>query len=313
MIDKPGIYDIPAEAYHADPCPAPSLSSSIAKLLVEKSPRHAKLAHPRLNPNYAPKNRTIFDIGSAAHAMVLGDERRFVIVDADDWKTKAAQAERAAAYAAGKIPLLPHQWEECRAMALAARAQLDASEEDADAFTNGKPEQTLIWQEDGIWCRIRLDWLTPGSNVFRDYKTTGASAHPDQWGRKSLYDTGAIMQAGFYRRGIKAVLGIENAHFRFVVQETEAPYALSVIGLSPSVTALADLMAAEAVRIWTWCTQSNRWPGYPKRVAYPDLPVWQERAWEDRKVLAEQVKESDGRELLEIAFEWQAPQLENRT
>ena len=51
-----GIHDIPPREYHADPCPAPSLSRSIAKLLVERSPAHAYAAHPRLG---GPRNRAI--------------------------------------------------------------------------------------------------------------------------------------------------------------------------------------------------------------------------------------------------------------
>lgn len=36
VILSPGIHDISAEDYHADPAPAPSLSSSIAKLIIQK-------------------------------------------------------------------------------------------------------------------------------------------------------------------------------------------------------------------------------------------------------------------------------------
>ena len=49
--------DISAEAYHADPAPEPSLSSSVAKILVNLSPAHARIAHPRLNPDYRPRSR----------------------------------------------------------------------------------------------------------------------------------------------------------------------------------------------------------------------------------------------------------------
>jgi hypothetical protein len=53
-ISRPGIYlDVAANDYHADPCPAPSFTQSIAKVLLEKSPAHARLAHPRLCPPVA--------------------------------------------------------------------------------------------------------------------------------------------------------------------------------------------------------------------------------------------------------------------
>lgn len=304
---EPGIHDLPADAYHGDPCPAPSLSASIGKLLLDQTPRHAWLAHPRLNPKAEAETRKTFDLGSAAHALVLGDEQRFVHVPFDDFRKDAAKAIRDEAYAAGKIPLLPEQWEAAQAMAKAARAQLDQHEEAAHAFRDGKPEQTLIWREGDIWCRARLDWLPTGGNEFFDYKTTGASAHPDQWGVRTMFDIGADLQAGFYRRGIKAVLGIPDAHFRFVVQETTAPYALSVIGLSPATKMLADMKAARAIEIWRWCIANNRWPGYPRRIAYPELPAWQDKRWQERAAFEETIRENEKRELFEIAMEWQAP------
>jgi len=43
MIDRPGIYrDMSSEEYLNDPCPAPSLTQSIAKVLIARSPLHAK-------------------------------------------------------------------------------------------------------------------------------------------------------------------------------------------------------------------------------------------------------------------------------
>ena len=47
-VAAPGLYRMAAAAYHADPAPAPSLSSSLARLIVGHSPAHAKEAHPRL-------------------------------------------------------------------------------------------------------------------------------------------------------------------------------------------------------------------------------------------------------------------------
>ena len=44
----PWLLDMPEADYHKDPSPTPSLSSSIAKLLVNESPYHAYRQHPRL-------------------------------------------------------------------------------------------------------------------------------------------------------------------------------------------------------------------------------------------------------------------------
>ena len=139
-ITEPGVYDIPAEIYHADPCPEPSLSSSVATALIDRSPRHAWQAHPRLNPVHEPDNRQDFDLGKAAHALLLEGRDVAEIVDAADYRTKAAREARDAAYAAGKTPLLAHQWQDVEAMIKAAIAQLAAHTDSDGIFEIGRAE-----------------------------------------------------------------------------------------------------------------------------------------------------------------------------
>ena len=193
-ISEPGIYDIPADDYHADPTPEPSLSSSIAKVLIARTPRHARLQHPRLNPNFERSHNKKYDIGIAAHAMLLEGEDVFVEVDARDFKSDAAKEARDAAYAAGKTPLLPHQIETVGAMNKAAHAQLDRHEEARGIFDHGKAEQTIIWQEAGIWCKARPDLIVSGGALW-DYKTT-TDANPDVWQRQ-CFNLGADIQASW--------------------------------------------------------------------------------------------------------------------
>jgi len=274
-IDKPGVYEISAEEYHQDPCPTPSLSSSIAKLCVTRTPRHAWAAHPRLNPAYEPDHSDKFDLGSAAHSFMLHDERAFAVIDAEDWRTKESKAARDAARDAGKIPLLTEQWERVQMMVRSGRSQLAIHDDAHDAFTNGKPEQTLIWKEHGLWCRARLDWLPNAGDTFDDFKSTQASADPDDW-KRIVYSLGFDIQAGFYRRGIKALGLSKDPAFRFIVQETESPFALCAIGLTPSAIDLSEHKVARAIEIWRQCMASNLWPGYPSRTCYIDVPPWAE-------------------------------------
>lgn len=304
-ITELGVYEIPAEEYHADCCPEPSLSKSVAKLLIDRSPRHAWWAHPRLNPDFERKTKAQFDIGSAAHALVLGDEQKFAIIDADSYRTKAAQEARDAAYASDRIPLLPDQYECVLAMERAFRAQIDAHQEARDAFTNGKPEQVLIWREGDVWCRARLDWLPSAGRIFDDYKTTAAAAHPDAWGSRTFFETGCDFQDAFYRRGIKKVLGIADPIFRFTVQETEPPHLLCVMQADPAVRAIAEKKVEAAIRLWGQCLKANRWPGYPAMTCHLELPAWRETQWLEREEReAAHGKETD---LLATMLHWQAP------
>lgn len=277
---KAGIHDLSAAAYHADPCPEPSLSSSVVKVLLDQSPLHARCCHPRLNPDYEHENRKDFDLGTAAHAMVLEDFDDFVFIEAPNYKTKAAQEQRDAAYAAGKTPLLPKQREAVTQMTVAATATaLDGL---LDNLT-GDAEQTLIWQEhNGVWCRARPDWLRNDQRLIADYKTT-TDASPDRWIRSQLFGLGYDIQAAFYLRGLRALLGYDAA-WRWVVQETKPPYAVSVVAPLPPVIELAEKKVERAIALWGECLRADRWPAYSRHVAWADLPTWRETQWLEREV-----------------------------
>lgn len=278
-----GIYEgMAAATYHADPCPEPSLSSSIAKILCLNSALHAQYDHPRLNPAAVHEESESFDIGTASHALLLeGTDAGVVVIDAKDWRTNAAKEARDQAYVAGLTPLLTHVWAEVQTMVAATRQQL-ARHKDGGAgmFGNaGKPEQTLIWQEDEVWCRARLDWLRP--DAIDDFKTTSASANPDTWTR-TMFTAGTDIQAAWYLRGLKAITGFD-ATFRFAVQETYPPYALSVIALGPDAMFLAEKKVHFALETWREARRKNDWVGYPRRTCYASLPMAHEAWWLEKE------------------------------
>jgi hypothetical protein len=272
-----GVHVISTAEYLADPCPTPSLSASIAHRLLAYSPRHAWTAHPRLNPNYEPEESEAFDIGSAAHAYLLEGRDGFVLIDAPDYRTKDAKAKRDAARTEGKVPLLLHRWDDVQEMVIWARTQLTAFRDRPIPFTQGRPEHTLIWDEDGVWCRCRLDWLHDDQRTIDDYKTTSGSANPEAFSR-AVYGLGYDVQAAFYLRGLKAVLGQEG-HFRFVVQETTPPWALSVVSLGPEALTLAERKVQHAINLWRSCTTADQWPAYPATTCYAELPPWEATRW----------------------------------
>jgi hypothetical protein len=292
---EPGIHQMTADTYHQDPCPAPSLSSSIARTLLGYSPLHAFTEHPRLSPTLEREEKEIFDLGSAAHSYLLEGETGFVIVDAKDWRTKDAQSQRDAARLEGKIPLLAKHWEDIQAMAEAARRQLGEHEATPIPFAGGKPEQTLIWREGEIWCRARLDWLHDDHSAIDDLKTTSASANPDAWSRL-LFNSGYDVQAAFYLRGLRAISGggARGTAFRFICQENFKPFALSVIGLAPDALELADRKVKRAIALWSACLETGRWPGYPTQVCYAELPPWEEARLMERELREEGIRD-DGR------------------
>lgn len=286
-ISSPGCYDIPEDAYHADPCPEPSLSNSIAVKLLTESPLHAWHAHPRLNPHHEPPDAgEHLDNGAAAHELILrGRAHRLHVIDADSYRTKVAQSEREQARAAGAIPILGRRYDEAVEMVGAVRRQLAQHEEGKAFLSDFTAEQTVVWRDGPSWCRALVDALpnTDGRYIV-DLKTTGGSAQPRDWIRNHLYVHGYDMQAAWYLRGLRAV-GRKPAGFAFVVIENKPPYALSVVTLDPAAVALAERKVARALAIWRECMKTGVWPGYSERMAWAEPLPWDEQKFAELEAM----------------------------
>lgn len=270
-VTSPGIVDdMPMEIYHGDPCPTPAMSNSIIKPLLQQSPFHAWLEHPRLNPARTRTDDSKFDLGTAAHAMLLEGADRCCVIDADDWRTKDARALRDLAWAEGKTPLLRATYEAAKVMVLRAREYLEHTEF-AGVLARGKPEQSFFWQDyRGIWIKARADFLTDQRDLILDYKSTAMS--PAKWQRAMLdhsYDTQSVL----YQRGMSA-LEHPGCRFVFLVQEASEPYACWLVEATESMRELANLKIARAVRLWADCLERKQWPSYPFTVQPAYAPNW---------------------------------------
>ena len=275
---------ISAEDYHADPCDSPSLSCGIAKILLAKSPRHAMLSHPRMNPKYRHTDDGRLDLGTVAHDSLLeGGTPRIAVFDPADypnmkgegsakgWTNKAIKEARDAARAAGKTPILIDDWYQVKAMVDAAREFVIGSEV-AGCF-EWQAESTVIWQEDGIWCRARPDLFSAKDMVIIDYKTT-TDANPEYLTRRVMTQMGYDVQAAFYQRGIRDVYD-NDAQFIFLFQEIEPPYACSLIGLDPGLQAVGEAKVERAITLWSECASRNTWPAYSKQIHWAMAPAWE--------------------------------------
>lgn len=285
---NPGIHDLAAADYHADLIDddRPCLSKSIIHLLCNRSPRHAWTAHPKLNPDFKPYDDAKFDVGTVTHQMLLeGDASRIAVIDAADWRTNAAKEERDAARAAGFTPLLTVQWAEVQQMVAAARTQFAELDLALAPFTDGQPEQTIVWEEDGVVCKARIDWLHADLSAIDDLKTAHDSK-PENWSRRQLFDHGGDIQCGFYLRGCEKVLGV-RPDWRFIVIETSPPYALSIVTPGADVLAVADAKIDWAIRRWKHCLQTGDWPAYKTEPFVAELPPWAD----DAKWLVDEYRE----------------------
>jgi PDDEXK-like domain of unknown function (DUF3799) len=282
----PGRYPaLSMSEYQADPCPRPSLSASIAHVLLSRSPLHAWTAHPRLNPEWVPETNERWDLGAAAHMMVLrGDvwKEEITVCDFPDWRSKNAQTMRAQARTRGRYPVLLAQYAELERLVLTFEAHPARR-----FFRNGTAEVSLIWQDPdtGLYCRCRPDWL-PDDPAFpvADYKTT-ENARPDEWARRWLVPQGGLLRAAFYAEGLRRAAGIARPVLCYVVQEIAAPYAITVqvIEHDSEAMAIGRAMVRRAMDQFAEClargVEAAAWPGY-ESTGLLELPSYQLRALE---------------------------------
>lgn len=288
-IEKPGIYfDIPSKAYFDDPCPRPSLTQSLVKVLLDQSPRHAQYEHPRLAPQKAADEEAekyvkAQAIGNAVHAVLIGRGKELAIGDFDSWRSKGAQLFKANAEAAGKTPILAHHYGEAQRVVNAARLQLDECGW-TEAFRAGRGEVVLAWEEDGLWFRAMIDWLSPDKRILTDLKTTGGSFAPHIVGRVAV-DAGWDIQAAMYERGLNR-LDPDNSgrrKFRFAALENYEPYALVPVELSETWLTMGRKKLEVAIHIWRDAMTQNRFEAYPTAPIVPEYPGYRENEWLTRE------------------------------
>jgi hypothetical protein len=283
-ITEPGIYRGVTEAdYRADPCPSPSLTQSLVKILIERSAAHAWYSSPRLNPGYLTDEATKFDLGNVAHRILLGRGKEIEVVQFDDWRKKAAQDAREEAAAQGRIAVLQHQFEQATEMVAEAWSQLK-HHEDHDAFTDGAAEVMIAWQEDGIWFRSLIDWLHDDLRTVDDYKSTGMSVAPHIIGLRAQ-SSGWEIQAAFIERGLGILdpAGAGRRKFRFIAQETDDPYSLTVMHMNEHWLTMGRKKVEVGVALWRRAIQSGKWHGYPNRSIVPEYPGFKETQWLERE------------------------------
>jgi hypothetical protein len=303
-LDRGGLFaGVPAQLYHEDPLPTPSLSNHFLATLHEKSPRHAWIGHPRLNPAWRRRPSTDGqDFGSAAHAAVLG-AGRVKIIEAKNYLSDFAKTARKQAYLNGEVPVLKPRWEliqEMRRVLLAKLSSLESTIPNVfDERWQGRPEVMAAWQEDGLWCRALADyWIKPQpefrfapDGLIVDYKTTAESAMGEDWPR-TLYGMNGDYQPVWYRHGFNMAMRQGDPdtprpnlpRFIYIVQENVEPFASEFFELS----AVADEHARGKMVDAFWraaaCFKLGEWPDYPARLNKIEPPQWLLQREEFRRV-----------------------------
>ncbi len=170
-------------------------------------------------------------LGRAVHTLVLeGDDKfleEFAIAPECNKRTNEGKATLAAFQARNldKSILDKDDFDTAKAIRRAVLAHPFAKK----ILSEGKPEQTIIWDDDesGLKCKGRIDWIPGnGNGVLVDLKTT-RDASSEKFIR-SCIDYGYAKQAGMYIDGIMKATGEVFDSFMFIAVETEPPYHTEV-------------------------------------------------------------------------------------
>ena len=251
---------IPEAEYHSDPR---SLSSTGAKVLLFEGPRAYKWKRDH------PAHKDAFDLGTVAHALILG-AGDYVVLDYPDWRTKAAQAERDQVRADGGTPILRKDV----ALAEAMRDSAYASPLAAAILSEGRAEVSM-WATDpetGVAMRGRADWLR--DNALVDLKTSGKPVDPKQWER-TAWDFHYGFQAWWYQRVLE-LNGEPERPFLWIAVSTSAPHECYIHEASPELLDRSREDGERALRLYADCLASGKWPGLAddQEIHQTGLPRW---------------------------------------
>lgn len=262
------LLDLDEATYHADGlCPEKSLSSSMAKLILQPA-GPARLREQLDNP--APRKRA-FDFGTAAHEKILGRGQPVIGIDGNRNAT-AVKAEIAAAEAEGFLVLKRAEVAAVDAMAEAIlRHQLAA---DLLTAGEGKPEVSMFGVDDqtGRWLRGRLDFLH-SDGLIVDYKTA-QSASPRDFER-AAWTFGYHIQAAHYL-GLAVALDLvaSDAEYWLIVQEKTPPFLPAVYRLDSELLEEGARQVRRAIDLWDRCQTLDDWPGFPSAPQTVTAPRW---------------------------------------
>lgn len=296
IITKPGAYPGIDEAdYHDNPhlLPGPSLSSTGAKRLLNKSPYHFWFDSP-MNPDRPVReDKRHLNVGKAAHDLILLSERwpTFYHVLPQGFATNKTKKmpEAVAAYEAaverGLVILRHDDAEVVRAVA----ASLQRNPIAMSALTNGETETTLAWQdaETGVWLRARPDFMPHAVRVggdvivVSDLKFVAATNADPEGFKRAIANFGYHQSAAFYGDGIKAVFGRFPTHWLHVVVEKDPPYCVALYELPQEDIERGRWLNREAIRIFASCIETGKWPGFADEPVPVGLPVWARKQIDD--------------------------------
>lgn len=282
--------DVPHDAYHSGAAfGPPRLSASIAKRLLGECPAAAYAAHPLLGGHGQGSGGTrSTDEGTYLHDLMLGGGPEIEVMHFDNYLTKAAQAAKKEAIAAGKMPVLAKDQRDTSALQGAIDKALLSVGLDLSEF---EPELTALWSREhpggsgAANCKARIDLTCLAQGLIMDLKFSRKFRGPSDWSRGVEYRMDDLQAAS----NIAAIETIYSnlagrLSFAFVVCPMDPPFLPAVVEVDGAGLEFARTRWARAEAIWLRCLETGEWPGYSRS-------NWEPSNWVLEKELVAQLME----------------------
>jgi hypothetical protein len=272
------VVDMPAEEYFN----LPYASSSILKILVDRSPMHTKVQHPET---------PALSFGTLFHAMLLEPERiENIAVKPRNANSASNEGKRtllawlekttgetsnagANERAEGKI-LSAKISELSRSPVMnrklvCSQVNFDRAATMVDVvfsrslgraiFGAGSAEVVMLTHLDGVACKARMDWIPDGLHMICDPKTTDDAGK--EGFRKACRRWNYPLQAAFYPRVHQAIHGGSRPTFVHVAIEKTPPHDIGFYELEAADIEKANREIDYALEWWAECENRDHWPG----------------------------------------------------
>jgi hypothetical protein len=267
VITASGCYDLPMAEYRGQPADAMSIASSDAVILTESTPAHLKAAWADDSDDSKEA-----DLGTIIHTLILEPHRKasaIEIVDAADWRGKAAQEARDAARAAGKTPILPKHLKQAEGAVAAVKAHPVASM----LLAKGAAEQSWFAKDKatGLYLKARTDFFTE-DRIILDLKSV-ASAAPDFLQRR-VYDGGWFMQSPWYCDVVERVDGKPAKGYAWIIVEQKPPHSVVIRRPTDTMLMHGHRLNQKAFATFARCVKEDHWPSYSESVEDLSLPTF---------------------------------------
>jgi hypothetical protein len=252
-------YDLDEATYHAHP----ALGSTSIRDILKSPAKFNEYRHEPMTPTDA------MQLGTAVHARVLGTPSPIVVLDFENYRTKAAQVERDAVIDAGLVPVL---------VGSEKLGQIDAIAESVLAHRGARSiletapgREVSLFATDpatGVDLKARFDIY--GDTDCGDLKTA-QDASPKGFTR-AVWDHRYDVQQEHYLKVRELVTGVRPV-FRFIAVESTRPYLVAVYELDEQWAEIGDVWATAGRRIYRECADADVWPGYGSETHQLHPPV----------------------------------------